>query len=59
MILTPLWFLTFILVTGKIAGKLDDLAWWQVLLPGLLSLIIEIISTTEVIIVDDDESSPS
>lgn len=55
MTLTPLWFLTFILSVGKIAGHLDDWQWWQVLLPGVLSTIIEIIATTEVTIVDDSD----
>ena len=37
--LTPLWFLTYILVIAKITGHID-FAWWLVLLPAAFSMVI-------------------
>lgn len=53
MLLTPLWFLTYILVIGKIAGHLTDWPWLLTLLPAAISIIIESFMV-EVIDLDED-----
>ena len=58
MILTPLWFLTYILVIGKIAGHLNDLPWIAALLPAFISFILEQL-TIEVIHYDEEDPDGS
>jgi len=55
LILSPLWFLTYILVIGKIAGHLTDWSWLLTLLPAAISMFIE---SFMVEVIDIDEEDP-
>lgn len=58
MILTPLWFLTYILAVGKIAGHLNDWSWLMVLMPAAISFILEML-TVEVTDLDEEDPDGS